>query len=116
MGPCYRENGTIHFRGLDLRLFGSKIHFRRVIGKGTFISIKRRLRKTTVKILFADDEKALVDTITKRLKKRGIDTIPAFNGKEALDRIKENSTIEAVVFDIKMPVIDGMSALKVIKK
>ena len=71
---------------------------------------------TTVKILFADDEKAFVNTITKRLKKRGIDAVPAFNGKEALDRIKENSTIEVVILDIKMPVMDGMAALKVIKR
>ncbi|BBO85953.1 response regulator [Desulfosarcina ovata subsp. sediminis] len=71
---------------------------------------------TNLKVLFIDDEKAFVDTMTKRLTKRGIDTVPAFNGKEALDRIKENSAIEVVILDIKMPVMDGMAALKAIKR
>ncbi|GAB6909169.1 Response regulator receiver protein [Desulfosarcina cetonica] len=71
---------------------------------------------TTVKVLFIDDEKAFVDTMAKRLMKRGIDVVPAFNGKDALDRIKKNSAIEAIILDIKMPVMDGMAALKVIKR
>jgi DNA-binding NtrC family response regulator len=69
----------------------------------------------TVKILLVDDEKPFVDTMTKRLKKREIDVIPAHDGFEALSRLEENSGVEVVILDIKMPNMDGMTALKEIK-
>ena len=69
----------------------------------------------TVKILFVDDEKPFVDTMTKRLKKREIDVVPAHDGFEALSRLEENSDVEVVILDIKMPNMDGMTALKEIK-
>ena len=70
----------------------------------------------TVKILLVDDEKPFVDTMTKRLKKREIDVVPAHDGLEALTCLEENSGVEVVVLDIKMPNMDGMTALKEIKK
>ena len=70
---------------------------------------------TIAKILLVDDEKPFVDTLMKRLKKRDIETKAAFNGQEALDRLSEDDSIEVVILDIKMPVMDGMTALKKIK-
>jgi DNA-binding NtrC family response regulator len=70
----------------------------------------------TVKILLVDDEKPFVDTMTKRLKKREIDVVPAHDGFEALTGLEENSGVEVVILDIKMPNMDGMTALKEIKK
>jgi CheY-like chemotaxis protein len=70
----------------------------------------------TVKILLVDDEKPFVDTMAKRLKKREIDVVPAHDGFEALTCLEENSGVEVVILDIKMPNMDGMAALKEIKK
>jgi DNA-binding NtrC family response regulator len=70
---------------------------------------------TIAKILLTDDEKPFVDTLMKRLKKRDVDIVAAYNGQEALDRLSEDSSIEVVILDIKMPVMDGMTALKEIK-
>ena len=67
------------------------------------------------KVLLADDEKPFVENVMKLLKKWDIDAIPAFNGKEALDRLEEDNTIDVVVLDVKMPVMDGMQALWAIK-
>jgi DNA-binding NtrC family response regulator len=67
------------------------------------------------KILLADDEKPFVETMTKRLKKRDIESVAAHDGKEALARLAEDDGIEVVILDIKMPVMDGMTALKEIK-
>ena len=39
---------------------------------------------TAIKILLVDDEKPFVDTMTKRLKKREIEVIPAHDGLEAI--------------------------------
>ena len=69
----------------------------------------------TVKILFVDDEKPFVDTMTKRLKKREIDVVPAHDGFEALSRLEEDRGVDVVILDIKMPNMDGMTALKEIK-
>lgn len=70
---------------------------------------------SAVKMLLVDDEKPFVETMMKRLKKREIDVKPAYDGKEALNCLEENSGIEVVVLDIKMPNMDGMTALKEIK-
>jgi DNA-binding NtrC family response regulator len=70
---------------------------------------------TIAKILLVDDEKPFVEAMGKRLKKRDLELVTAFNGKEALARLAEDGDIEVVILDIKMPVMDGMEALKKIK-
>jgi DNA-binding NtrC family response regulator len=67
------------------------------------------------KILLVDDEKPFVDTMTKRLQKREIEAVAAYDGKEALACLAKDDGIEVVILDIKMPVMDGMTALKEIK-
>ena len=71
---------------------------------------------TIAKILLVDDEKPFVDTLMKRLKKRDVEIEAAYNGQEALDHLSGDDSIEVVILDIKMPVMDGMAALKEIKK
>lgn len=68
------------------------------------------------KILLADDEKPFVETMSKRLQKRDIEVVAAYDGKEALARLAEDDGIEVVILDIKMPVMDGMTALSEIKR
>ncbi len=68
-----------------------------------------------VKLLLVDDEKPFVETMMKRLKKRDIDVNPAYDGEAALDYLEQHSGIEVVILDIKMPNMDGMTALKEIK-
>jgi len=68
------------------------------------------------KILLVDDEKPFVETMMKRLKKRDVDVAPAYDGKEAIACLGQDTSIEVVVMDIKMPVMDGMTALKEIKR
>lgn len=70
---------------------------------------------SATKVLFVDDEKPFVETMMKRLKKRSIEVTPAFNGEEALGCLEKKSDIEVVILDIKMPVMDGMTALSEIK-
>jgi DNA-binding NtrC family response regulator len=70
---------------------------------------------TIAKILLADDEKPFVDTMIKRLNKRNVEVVAAHNGKDALACLEKDVGIEVVILDIKMPVMDGMTALKKIK-
>ena len=70
---------------------------------------------SAVKLLLVDDEKPFVETMMKRLKKREVDVRPAHDGLEAMNYLEENSGTEVVILDIKMPNMDGMTALKEIK-
>jgi DNA-binding NtrC family response regulator len=68
------------------------------------------------KILLVDDEVPFVETMVKRLTRRGMDVVPAYNGPEALEKLKEHSSVEVVILDVKMPGMDGIEALGEIKK
>lgn len=68
------------------------------------------------KVLFVDDEVAFVEALSKRLEKRELDIVPAFSGPEALKKLSESAGIEVVILDVKMPGMDGIEALREIKK
>lgn len=57
-----------------------------------------------------DDEKEVTDILFKRLSRRGYPCRTAGNGQEALDSMKESPS-DIVVLDVKMPVMDGLTAL-----
>jgi DNA-binding NtrC family response regulator len=70
---------------------------------------------TLATVLLVDDEVGFVETMTKRLVKRDLEIFNAFGGAEALEKLKENSTIEVVILDVKMPEMDGIETLRRIK-
>ncbi|MBL4935912.1 response regulator transcription factor [Clostridium sp. YIM B02515] len=67
------------------------------------------------KILVVDDEERMRKLIVAYLKKQGYEPIEAENGLEAL-RIFENEKIHLIVLDVMMPVMDGWTACKEIRK
>jgi len=67
-------------------------------------------------VLLVDDEVPFVEAMTKRLKKRDLDIIPAYTGEEALSKLNEHLNIEVVILDVKMPGMDGIETLEEIKK
>ncbi len=69
----------------------------------------------TTKLLLVDDEKAFLETITKRLEKREFKVLTAYGGNEALDELNNNKNIDVVILDVKMPVMDGIETLIEIK-
>lgn len=66
-------------------------------------------------VLLVDDEIPFVETMTKRLSKRDLHIISAFSGQEALDTLEKDGSIEVVILDVKMPVMDGIEAVEKIK-
>ena len=67
-------------------------------------------------ILLVDDEVPFVETVTKRLARRDLNIVPAFNGHEAMDQLGKHGNLEVVILDVKMPGMDGIETLKEIKK
>ena len=66
-------------------------------------------------VLLVDDEQAFLETLTKRLAKRNLDIQTALSGEAALQLLSDNSLIEVVILDVKMPGMDGIETLKEIK-
>ena len=67
-------------------------------------------------IMLVDDEVSFVETMTKRLSARNIETIVAFSGEEGLEKLKTNQNLDVIILDIMMPGMDGLETLKKIKK
>ncbi len=67
-------------------------------------------------IMLVDDEVSFVETMAKRLATRNIDIIVAFSAEEGLEKLKTNQNLDVIVLDVKMPGMDGIAALKEIKK
>jgi len=67
------------------------------------------------KILLVDDEKDTLLVIGKRIITWGYDLIEASSGKEAISAVKTKNP-DIVILDYKLPDIDGIAALKDIRK
>jgi len=67
------------------------------------------------RVLIVDDEKDFVEMLSLRLNEIGEKVQMAYNGKECLD-ILGTENIDVVILDIKMPGMDGIEVLKIIKK
>lgn len=67
------------------------------------------------KILIVDDEKDYLDTLTKRLVKRGLDIRGVENGEEALKWLAHNP-VDVVLLDVRMTGMDGIQVLRKIKE
>ena len=66
-----------------------------------------------IKILLVDDEPDVTRILSKRLGRRGYECQAAANGQEAVDAMAQFA-FGLIVMDVKMPVMDGMSALQII--
>jgi DNA-binding NtrC family response regulator len=68
-----------------------------------------------IRVLVVDDEEDFRDTMVNRLNKRDFEAEGAENGEKALERINAY-LYDVVLLDIRMPGMDGISALREIKK
>lgn len=68
-----------------------------------------------VRVLLVDDEESYVDTLKKRLSRRGLSVLTANSGEAALAILADNP-MDVVLLDVKMPGMDGMEALTRIKE
>jgi len=67
------------------------------------------------RILIVDDEPEIVEILARFLSFKGYFPLKAFGGREAIDTIKTQE-VDLILLDIKMPQIDGIQVLKIIKE
>ena len=68
-----------------------------------------------MKVLLADDEKELTKALSAILKFNGYDVDCVYDGKAAYDAALNNE-YDAMIFDIMMPVMSGIDALKALRE
>jgi CheY-like chemotaxis protein len=67
-----------------------------------------------ITLLIAEDENSNFMLLEVLLKGTGINIIRAINGKEAVEFCKNNPHIDLVMMDLKMPIMDGYEATRLI--
>lgn len=65
-------------------------------------------------ILIIDDEKAILEMLHRAFSKFGLDVETAISGEEGVEKF-DNGNFDAVITDILMPGIDGISVLNHIR-
>ena len=70
-----------------------------------------------IKVLVVDDDfinRKLLQTLLKKNPDVG-EIVEAENGSDALDKLKKDSSINLILLDIMMPVVDGIEFLKIFR-
>ncbi len=67
------------------------------------------------KILVVEDELAYLKLLNSQLTERGYQVIEAINGKIGLEQAKSENP-DLILLDIRMPVMDGMAMLDLLRK
>ena len=67
------------------------------------------------KVLLVDDETEYLETLVKRMNKRGLKVTGVGSAEEALQWLNQNP-VDVVVMDVRMPGMDGIQALREVKK
>lgn len=76
--------------------------------------LKPKLAKKNVRVLYVEDAAVIRDTIAKLLELSGYDVGYAQNGKEGVE-MAQTWKPDIVLMDLRMPVMDGYSAINEIK-
>ncbi|MBU2513977.1 response regulator [bacterium] len=69
----------------------------------------------TIKVLIVDDEKDFTETLAERLRFRKFDVDCANSGKEALEKIGQQS-FDVILLDVLMPEMDGIETYAEMRK
>lgn len=67
-----------------------------------------------IRVLLIDDERIFVESLTKVLRKRGMEVLAAHNGLAGLELLT-TAEVDVIVLDLRMPGMDGLDTLEEIR-
>ena len=116
----------VEYLGGDLKVKSSKDHgtafyfFIPFLGEHAPLKLKNENtdKKTLLgkTILIAEDDPITFKLLEKTLKAEGCRTLHAQNGKLATEYCNKDKSINLVIMDLNMPIMDGLEATNIIKK
>ena len=68
------------------------------------------------RILVVDDDVRNIFALTSALEQKGAEVTVARNGQEALERLAASEDVDLVLMDLMMPVMDGFTAMREIRR
>lgn len=71
--------------------------------------------KSSIRVLLVDDERTLLEFLSKRLLREGFTVTATFSGEEAVEAA-DNQHFDVAVVDLKMPGMDGVEAQRRLKE
>lgn len=103
-------------RGIAIQVEGVK-SVEAKVGPGYYQTDVYRCQdfKAPSKILLVDDEKKYVQTLSKRLMMRELESAVVYDGESALELAREDEP-DVMILDLRMPGIDGIEVLRNVKK
>ena len=99
-----------------IALYNAKVSEMRGRTETKDTTVKEEIAIKSPSAMLVDDEVAYVKAVAKRLERRNIKTIQAFNGAECVAKLKANIKPDVIILDVKMPGMDGLETLKEINK
>ncbi|MFW6366322.1 MAG: ATP-binding protein, partial [Spirochaetota bacterium] len=108
----YSNFFTIQKPVLDSQILTALSHLRKPHSSSMFM---RRKKLDGIRILLVEDNIINRDVAAELLEMEGAIIDSAENGKSALS-VLENKTFDVILMDIKMPVMNGITATEIIKK
>ncbi len=70
--------------------------------------------RQTAKVAVVDDDTELRRLLSRAIEDAGYDVVEGGNGRDAVELVRSGG-IDAIVLDVRMPVMDGLEALEIIK-
>ena len=112
------KNEYSYLRLLDeIQLFLHKVNQK--IPKGDVFKMKLHIPEEILqnkKVLLVDDDVRNVYSLSHLLEQQGIRILEAYNGKEAIKKLESEKGIDLVLMDVMMPEMDGIEAIRQIRK
>ncbi len=116
------QNSVLNFTGLTKDLTGlvkqiPGVQDVSIEKHKTYVETVYRQQKFELpsKVLFVDDEREFVQTVSQRLISRDVGTYGVYDGQQALELIAEDRP-EVMVLDLKMPGLHGIEVLRQAKE